>query len=269
MERLRATPGSYARKIKFIEVGMRESAHEENPSMKKTVKKNWSRIIDIGLLYNMGPETTLESVGALFGISREAVRQANVKFFKYFHGNCSLETQGKYPLWTIPFDKPRLKVPRNRQSIVHEDMTPAATEQSYEALKARIDDAADKDKLRELLYEPSDGSIRGLVERYKGDRAIYIYLGSILKDLGLGWKNAKSFADRLGPDYHVPNRPIKDEGKTEIKGKKYSQNHYVVLAKHKDEVIKAVKDMMGISESRRRDLKQIYRILDEATNSLS
>lgn len=74
MERLRATPETYTQKLKFIERAMVEKAHELVPKVRNMNECRWRRMVDIGLLYNAGPETTEESIAGLYDRSRELIR---------------------------------------------------------------------------------------------------------------------------------------------------------------------------------------------------
>ncbi|MDO8621365.1 MAG: hypothetical protein Q7R31_03775 [Candidatus Levybacteria bacterium] len=118
MERVRATPESYARKIEFIETAMAEGAHNNpSPKSKKITRDGWDRELDIGLLYNVGPETTAGSIGFLYGLTRERIGKISRQFIIDLHSNCSLETQDKFPLRRISFDKPLLQVSREKRSL--------------------------------------------------------------------------------------------------------------------------------------------------------
>lgn len=118
MERLRAraTPEAFARKVEFIETAMQEGAHQKPSKIKNLSPEDWKRRVGIGILYNMGPDTTLESMGNLYGVKRERIRQQNKAFLKSLHANCSPETKGKYPLLSIPFDKPIQQTSREKHS---------------------------------------------------------------------------------------------------------------------------------------------------------
>jgi hypothetical protein len=123
MERLRATQEAYARKIKWLEIGMGEGkgAHKILPKTKrgKDIKSCvWRRIVDIGLLYNMGSETTELSIADLYGgVSEQRISQLNRKFILFFHKNCSEKTQKRFPLKTIIFDKPKSQDFREKASL--------------------------------------------------------------------------------------------------------------------------------------------------------
>lgn len=114
MERLRPTPENHARKITLIEKGMAEGAHEKVPQ--NITQEYWRRMVDIGLLYNIGSETVLQKVGEVYGLHRERIRQINKEFIVLFHGNCSEELQKEIPLETIPFAKPLPQSSREKKS---------------------------------------------------------------------------------------------------------------------------------------------------------
>jgi len=120
MERLKITPESYARKVDFIETAMGEGAHLILPVSKATgitmSKEAWDRIVDIGLLYHLGPETTGQSLANMYGITKEAIRQTRDKFIVNLYENSSDKTKKKFPLKTIILRKPVILPQREKLS---------------------------------------------------------------------------------------------------------------------------------------------------------
>ncbi|KKQ41638.1 MAG: hypothetical protein US59_C0025G0001, partial [Candidatus Levybacteria bacterium GW2011_GWB1_37_8] len=88
MERLRATPQSYAKKAEWIETAMAEGAHNQPPKGAHFTQERWDRAVDIGLLVNMGPETTGQSVADLFHVGKQEIWRINKNFLTYLHRNC-------------------------------------------------------------------------------------------------------------------------------------------------------------------------------------
>jgi len=106
MERVKATPESYARKIDFIEKAMAEGAHLRLPRAKGCRQAYVQRaceirIVDIGLLYHAGPETTGPSIAAMYHVTGEAIRQTRNRFIVDLYKNSSKETRQKFPLDSI------------------------------------------------------------------------------------------------------------------------------------------------------------------------
>lgn len=118
MERLRATPETQARKIEWLEQALAEGAHEKLPHRSIT-QECWRRQVGINLLYNVGSETTEESIGNLsfHKLTKERIRKIVESSTIYLHGNCSDETRAEFPLETIPFRKPWPQVSRERTSL--------------------------------------------------------------------------------------------------------------------------------------------------------
>jgi len=120
MERMKITPEAYARKIDFIQTAMGEGAHLVFPVSKATgitmSKEAWDRIVDIGLLYHLGPETTGQSLAAMYKVTREAIRQTRNKFIVDLYENSSAKTKKKFPLETIILSKPVIQPQREKLS---------------------------------------------------------------------------------------------------------------------------------------------------------
>jgi len=106
MERLKTQPRTFSETQEFIEIGMREGVHEQVPYVWGMNEQRWRELVDKSLLYLAGPETTLGSIGKIYGVTDEAIRQQRDKFMILFYGNCPLKTQIKYPLPEMVFKKP-------------------------------------------------------------------------------------------------------------------------------------------------------------------
>jgi len=122
MERVKITPESYARKIEFIETAMGEGAHLRIPRSKATgmplSEKAWNKIVDIGLLYHVGPDTTGPSIGEIYKVSKEAIRLTRNRFLVDLHHNSSKVTQKKFPLNSLVLGKPIMDSTREKMSEV-------------------------------------------------------------------------------------------------------------------------------------------------------
>lgn len=121
----KATQESFQRKLNWMKAAIEEGAHEVVPMSKmgKLTPSRWDMIRDIGFLYAF-TDATLEELGSgkipmLKGwsfVHREQIRKENKRFIINLWNNCSPELQRKYPLDTIPFDKPLSQVSRQRRS---------------------------------------------------------------------------------------------------------------------------------------------------------
>lgn len=119
MERLRATPESYDRKIEFLRTAVAEKAYRKAPVAQRFKEQSWIRMRNIGAIYNGSSSATYDSLGKQYGLTRERIRQINKKFIEYLWENCSQETKNEFPLNTIPLDKPTSQVSREKRSQEH------------------------------------------------------------------------------------------------------------------------------------------------------
>jgi len=202
MERVKATPESYARKIDFIEKAMAEGAHLRLPRAKAAgrpmSKEAWNRIVDIGLLYHAGPETTGPSIAAMYNVTGEAIRQTRNRFIVDLYKNSSKETRQKFPLDSIALSKPVTLPQREKmakimgglslkvRSLIGEGVTDSEVIISrLETTRARLKAATKSGMFKEwgltLPVENINRSfkeVEGKVESMTDDRQLQEYLDS-------------------------------------------------------------------------------------------
>ncbi|KKQ36732.1 MAG: hypothetical protein US55_C0055G0002 [Candidatus Levybacteria bacterium GW2011_GWC2_37_7] len=292
MERLRATPQSYAKKAEWIETAMAEGAHNQPPKGAHFTQERWDRAVDIGLLVNMGPETTGQSVADLFHVGKQEIWRINKNFLTYLHRNCSQEIRSRFPLEAMPLDKPLPQILKDKRSLTRRGLLVRIKEElnngvrnvrkiaenlgvsvsavsserqilkeqsinlpyvfnNYRKNDYEIKKAIEKGdivKLRRKLKSVPPAYVHSRLQKYDNRQPIFITVGKLVRDLGLGKGNRKQLIKVI----EFADIPIRRIALNMVKHreKNYRQAYWIIYAAHTSWIRRLVEktDLLSVSE---------------------
>lgn len=116
MERLKPISRVFCKRRQLIEIGLQEHAHEKVPE--RLNPDQWERMVNIGIVYAFNPRSRLKDIAESYSVQKGAICDKKNRFLINFHRNCLPETQRKFPLASILFDKQHSQNTREKQSRI-------------------------------------------------------------------------------------------------------------------------------------------------------
>lgn len=269
----------------FIKDAFEEGAHRIKP--KHTLQDRWDRQIMIGVVYNdNGSTATLGELADKYSTFRQCIGESNKSFLRNLWNNSSPELQDRYPLSEIlSARKPLSQRSRERRSLnlggtslrIKAQVEGGVTDiqkisentglsrraivvlanttlkewgvniprktTSNRAILEQLDRETDDKKIQELLDRTTYHVILYDLKR-KREASQFSSLSPLIKEAGFRSKDNHPFATSL----KNASVPISI---TERFAKGVRQTYYIVLSRHKDRAIKALKKDQSLQRFQR------------------
>lgn len=78
MERLKPISKVFCTRRQFIEIGLRERAHEK--VLERLSPKRWERMVNIGITYAFNPRARLKDIAESYGVQQGAIYDKKIGF---------------------------------------------------------------------------------------------------------------------------------------------------------------------------------------------